>query len=45
LYIDGFFVFGFALTITPVAGPSSPRLTGSLIAVLTDTLTGFSTPA
>jgi hypothetical protein len=31
LYIDGFFVFGLALTITPVPGPSSPRFPFSLI--------------
>src|ERR1700685_2172117 len=31
--MEGFFVFGFALTITPVAGPSFPlRLSWSLMA-------------
>src|SRR5215472_14928291 len=36
LYIDGFFVFGFVLTTTPVPGPSSPRLPLSLISVRAD---------
>src|SRR6185312_2926294 len=31
LYIDGFFVFGFALTMMPVAVPPSPRLSSSLM--------------
>src|SRR5437773_12069339 len=35
LYIDGFFVFGLALTTVPVAGPSSPRFSMSLISVRT----------
>src|SRR5690348_1100662 len=29
--MEGFFVFGFALTTTPVPGPSSPRFPLSLI--------------
>src|SRR5260370_4586145 len=35
LYIDGFFVFGLALTTVPVVGPSSPRFSMSLISVRT----------
>src|SRR5215469_13255297 len=35
LYIDGFFVFGFALTTMPVTGPSSPRFSISLISART----------
>src|SRR5579859_1657311 len=31
LYIDGFFVLGFALTMTPVLGPSPLRFSGSLM--------------
>jgi hypothetical protein len=34
--MDGFFVFGFALTTTPVPGPSSPRFPLSLISVRAD---------
>jgi hypothetical protein len=36
LYIEGFFVFGFALTTTPVPGLSSPRFPLSLISVRAD---------
>src|SRR5256885_15032875 len=35
LYIDGFFVFGLALTTVPVVGPSSPRFSMPLISVRT----------
>src|SRR6185437_11853402 len=39
LYIDGFFVLGLALTMTPVAGPSPPfRFLTSLILCRTDTV-------
>src|SRR5882724_6021809 len=35
LYIDGFFVFGLALTTVPVVGPSSPRFSMPLISART----------
>jgi hypothetical protein len=34
--MDGFFVFAFGLTMTPVPGPSSPRLPLSLIPIRAD---------
>src|SRR6266852_4947302 len=35
LYIDGFFVFGLALTTVPMVGLSSPRFSMPLISVRT----------
>src|SRR5215469_1067037 len=42
--MDGFFVFGFALTTTPVPGPSSPRFPLSLINNSSEPMTLLAAP-